>query len=81
VIAEVFPDSPAARAGLQGAQLTPSRRVILGDRIVAVDGRPVRSKDDLRDVFEAAGVGAQVTLTVVRGSAKRQVRVQLVQVD
>ena len=81
VIAEVFPDSPAARAGLQGAQLTPSRRVILGDRIVAVDGRPVRSEDDLRDVFEAAGVGAQVTLTVVRGSAKRQVRVQLVQVD
>ena len=80
-IVEVFPHSPAARAGLQGAQLTRSRRVILGDRIVAVDGKPVRSEDDLRDAFEAAGVGAQVTLAVARGSAKREVRVQLVQVD
>ena len=80
-IAEVLSDGPAAKAGLQGAQLTRSRRVILGDRIVAVDGKPVRSEDDLRDAFEAAGVGAQVTLTVARGTTKRQVRVQLVQVD
>ena len=80
-IAEVAPGGPAARAGLQGAQLTRSRRVILGDRILAVDGKPVRSEDDLRDAFEAAGIGSTVTLTVVRDSTTRQVRVQLVQVN
>ena len=78
-IAEVQPDGPAAKAGLTGAQLTRSRRVVLGDRIVAVDGKPVRSEDDLRDMFEAAGVGASVTLTVMRQSARRDVRVALAQ--
>ncbi len=76
-LAEVQPEGPAARAGLAGAQLTRSRRVILGDRIVAVDGKPVRSEDDARDFFEAAGVGATVTLTVVGQGGRRDVRVAL----
>ncbi len=80
-IAEVAPDGPAGRAGLQGVQVTRTRRLVLGDRIVAVDGKPVKSEDDLRDAFEASGVGKTVTLTVVRNGARRDVRVQLVQVD
>ena len=80
-LADVAPDGPAARAGLQGAQLTRSRRVLLGDRILAVDGKPVRSEDDVRDAFEAAGVGASVTLTVARQGTQRQVRVPLVASD
>ncbi len=79
-IAEVVPDGPAARVGLRGIDLTRTRRVILGDRIVAVDGTPVHSEDDVRDAFEAAGVGKTVTLTVVRDRVKRDVRVMLVQV-
>jgi S1-C subfamily serine protease len=54
---------------------------VLGDRILAVDGKPVRSEDDVRDVFEAAGIGATVTLTIARGDQKRDVRIQLVQVQ
>jgi S1-C subfamily serine protease len=80
-LADVAADGPAGRAGLQGAQLTRSRRVLLGDRILAVNGKPVRSEDDVRDAFEAAGVGATVTLTVARQKASREVRVQLVQAD
>lgn len=80
-IAEVLPDGPAARAGLQGAQITRARRVVLADRIVAVDGKPVKTEDDLRDAFEAAGVGGSVTLTVARDRSRRDVRVQLVAVD
>ena len=41
----------------------------------------MKSEDDLRDAFEAAGVGKTVTLTVVRDTTRRDVRVQLVQVD
>jgi S1-C subfamily serine protease len=66
---------------LQGAQITGGRRVVLGDRIVAVDGKLVRNEDDLRDAFEAAGVGGAVTLTVARGSDRRDVKVELVQLD
>ena len=79
-IAEVVPGGPAARAGLVGVQVTRARRLVLGDRIVAVDGKPVRSEDDVRDLFEAAGLGATVTLTVARADQKREVRLQLVQV-
>ena len=80
-IAEVLPDGPAARAGLQGAQMTRAQRVMLGDRIVAVDGKPVKSEDDLRDAFEAAGVGGNVTLTIVRGRDRRDAKVSLIAVD
>jgi S1-C subfamily serine protease len=78
-IAEIQADGPAAKAGLAGAQLTRSRRVVLGDRIVAVDGKAVRSEDDVRDAFEAAGAGATVVLTVVGQHGRRDVRVALAQ--
>ncbi len=61
--------------------MTRTGRVILGDRIVAVNGKPVRSEDDLLDAFEAAGVGATVTLRVVRDGRGRDVRVPLVPID
>jgi S1-C subfamily serine protease len=80
-IGDVLPDGPAAKAGLQGAQVTRARRVVLGDRIVAVDGKVVRSEDDLRDAFESAGVGATVTITVARDRQRRDVRVPLIAVD
>jgi S1-C subfamily serine protease len=80
-IAEVAPGGPAARAGLQGVRITRTRRLVLGDRIVAVDGKAVRSEDDLLDAFEAAGVGKTVTLTVARGTTRREVKVTLVQVE
>jgi len=80
-IAEVRPDGPAAKAGLQGAQMARGRRVTLGDRIVLVDGKPVKDEDDLRDAFEASGVGGTVTLTVARDRARREVRIQLISID
>ena len=80
-IGEVMPDGPAARAGLQGAQSARGRRVVLGDRIIAVDGKPVKNEDDLRDAFESAGVGGSVTLTVARGRERRDVKVALAALD
>ncbi len=77
----MLPDGPAARAGLQGAQVTRARRVIIGDRIVAIDGKPVKNEDDLRDAFETSGAGTAVTLTVARDRSRREVKVQLIAVD
>lgn len=60
-IEEVYPGAPAEEAGLAA-----------GDRIVAVDGAPVRSFDAARGLL--AGLpGEQVTLTVGRGGETREV--------
>jgi S1-C subfamily serine protease len=71
----------ADQAGLAGITRTSSGRIALGDAIVAVDGKAVRSGDDLYHVFEAAGVGATVSLTVERDGKKRDVTVKLVPLD
>jgi S1-C subfamily serine protease len=80
-IAEVMPNGPAAQAGLQGAENVRGGRVRLGDRIVLVDGKPIKNEDDLRDAFETAGVGGTVTLTVAREDQRRDVKVRLVALD
>jgi S1-C subfamily serine protease len=78
-IQEVTAGSPADRAGLIGLQEGRRRRLRLGDVIVFVDGKRVRSVDDLLYAFEAAGVGSDVALTVTRDGAERNVRVPVIQ--
>jgi S1-C subfamily serine protease len=81
VIRDVAAASPAEQAGLQGLSQTRAGRVVLGDVILAVDGKPVRSLDELLDAFDAAGVGARLTLTVLRDEETRQVHVNLADLD
>jgi S1-C subfamily serine protease len=81
VVYEVRRGSPADQAGLAGITRTSSGRIALGDAIVAVDGKAVRSGDDLYHAFEAAGVGATVSLTVERDGKKRDVTVKLVPLE
>jgi serine protease Do len=63
LIREVMEGSPAALAGL--AQ---------GDLVVAAEGRPVRTIDDLFDALPAAE-GGTVELNVVRGADERTIHV------
>jgi serine protease Do/serine protease DegQ len=56
VIAEVQNHSPAARAGLRP-----------GDVVVAINGRPVHSAEELRARLGVIPVGAEVDLKVLRG--------------
>ncbi|HEV8631560.1 MAG TPA: trypsin-like peptidase domain-containing protein [Thermoanaerobaculia bacterium] len=79
IVQEVAPGSPADRAGLVGLQTTRRGRLSLGDVITAVDGKAVASTDDLLYAFEAAGVGAEVALTVERDRGRRTVRVRVIQ--
>ncbi|HSK92151.1 MAG TPA: M50 family metallopeptidase [Euzebyales bacterium] len=64
-ITEVAPDSPAEAAGLRPQ-----------DRVVAIDGTPVESFEDMRGVV-ASRPGEAVELTYARGSETRTVRVTL----
>ncbi len=70
-IGQVFDNSPAAKAGLHGASSTTSvegREVTVGgDIVIAIDGQPVNSFDDML-VYVAlkTSPGQQVVLTVLR---------------
>jgi 2-alkenal reductase len=62
----VFPNSPAADAGLKQ-----------GDVITEVDGTPVNADTDLAELMLPHQPGDTVTLTVLRGSSKQQIDVKL----
>jgi 2-alkenal reductase len=75
VVVSVLPGSPAERAGLRG--IDPMRGT-LGDVIVAIGGMPVDLATDLTDQLERVGVGNAATLTVMNNGARREVRVNVV---
>jgi S1-C subfamily serine protease len=57
-VADVSAGSPAAHAG-----------VAVGDRIVALDGKPVDGIDDLQKMLDAGHIGRNCELTLLRRSA------------
>lgn len=65
-VIEVLPDSPAAEAGLQRE-----------DIIIAVNGRPVRSQEDVRVAIAQIRPGSKVDLRVVRNREEITVSVTL----
>jgi S1-C subfamily serine protease len=81
LIIRVLPDSPAAKAELRGTERDEDGRLILGDLIVAVDGKPVSKANDLFALLEKHKVGESVTLEVVRDKEKREVTATLGEVD
>jgi S1-C subfamily serine protease len=81
VVYDVQPDTPAEAAGLKGLRVDRSGRASLGDRIVAVDGRPVDTLDELLHAFEEAGVGGKVRLTLEKGGQRRDVSVSLIAIE
>jgi serine protease Do len=66
VVRAVADASPAAVAG-----------IARGDLLIAVQGRPVRSVDDIFDALE--GSEGALTLTVIRNKAERDTELQLLQ--
>lgn len=66
LIEEVYPDTPAAKAGLQ-----------VGDVVTAVDGDPVDARRTLAERLYAYQEGDQVTLTVIRDGEELSIDVTL----
>jgi 2-alkenal reductase len=72
VIVRTLPQSPAAKAGLEGAD---GNGGAVTDFITAANGQPVHSMSDLANILENVGVGKTVKLGVTRDGQSRSVDV------
>ncbi len=81
-VQEVVEDSPADRAGLRGGGRERTFEGVPiqpgGDLIVAIDGTPVESAEDVvRAITQRLLPGQSVELTILRGNLQRTVTVEL----
>jgi S1-C subfamily serine protease len=76
VVLQVYPNSPAARAGLVGCRVQMGA-IILGDILVAMDDRPLQTASDLRQVLSEHQAGDTVRVRVLRNGRIGEAEVQL----
>jgi S1-C subfamily serine protease len=81
MIVRVFPNTPAAAAGLKGAQVDDQGHIILGDVIVAIDDKPVKTGQDLFSVLEQYKPGKTVTVHYVRDGKSQEAKATLAVVE
>jgi S1-C subfamily serine protease len=78
MIAEVRPNSAAAKAGLRGFHRDPeSRRQVYGDVIVEIDGEAIAGIADYERVMSKLKVQQTIVITILRGKQRREVTVTL----
>jgi S1-C subfamily serine protease len=77
LVLEVAPGSGAAEAGVRPTTRNRLGQIELGDVIVAVDNAPVRSSAELMLALERRNPGETVTVTVLRGRQRLDLRVTL----
>lgn len=86
LITALVPEGPAQRAGLRGPQMSIVRRGGFeyrtidrskADLIVSVDGRRVKTADDLLSYIESKKPGDKVVMTVIREDKRMDVTVEL----
>ncbi len=77
IIHYVYPNTAAADAGLLGTQLIGAYRIQLGDQILAIDGRPVRTGAELQQSVIAHAPGETVVLDFIRSGQAGRVEVRL----
>lgn len=78
IVQRVTRGGPADKAGIEGLQQDRRGQLRLGDVIVEVNGKPVRSIGDLFLAFEEIGIGKKAQVTLAREDARRTVSVELI---
>ena len=73
----VYPDSPAHQAGIQPFKRAPDGSLVVGDVIVALNGKPLSSFDELLNALEQHQAGDTVTLSIVREKKRLEQPVRL----
>jgi S1-C subfamily serine protease len=75
IVTVVGPGSPAAQAGLRGVSSTGNPAA--ADIITQVDGRPVRTFEDIAAIIDSHNPGDVIRLTIVRGGQTQNVEATL----
>ena len=78
IVLRTVSGSPAARAGLQGVNVSTGE---LGDVIVAANGQPIRRLADLAEQVEQVGVGKTIELMLRHGRNKTSKTVEVTDVE
>jgi len=76
-VLRVFPNTGAATAGLRAAQRDRRGDLLIGDVIVAVDGKAVASPSTVLSLLDEHEIGDQVKLTMLRDGKRLDATVQL----
>lgn len=76
LVINVLPGSAADRAGIRETKQVRGK-IILGDIILAVNGTPVESYDDLLNELERYNIGDEVALIVLRDDEPTEIKVRL----
>ncbi len=77
LVVEVVSGKAAAKAGIRPTRRDFAGQLILGDVIVAMDGKQIDSVNDLYLVLERYQIGETVTLTILREGKRHEVKVIL----
>lgn len=77
LVLEVNPGSAAERAGMLPTRYDEDGNVVLGDIITAIDGRKIKTGNDLYKILETHQVGDEVRVEVIRSGRKRTIPVKL----
>jgi len=80
LVINVQPGSSADRAGIRGTRQVRGE-IILGDIILALNGVPVETYDDLRNELEHYNIGDEVTLIILRDDDHLKIKVRLEEVE
>jgi S1-C subfamily serine protease len=78
-IVRVYPGMPAAKAGMSGARRSSSREIELGDIIIQVGARKIRSNDDFLSAMEQYKPGDKVTIKTRRDNRERSYKITLIE--
>jgi S1-C subfamily serine protease len=81
LIGSVQPGSPAEQAGLRPSKREANGKVIPGDLIKSMDGKPVDKVNDLFDALDEHKVGDSVKLGILRDGKKIEVSVMLAEIE
>jgi len=71
VLLEVYPNSPAEKAGLKGMTRDRYGRILLGDIILTIDGSPIRDYDDIYNAFDEKKPGDTIDIVYLRDGEER----------
>jgi S1-C subfamily serine protease len=77
----VEPNSPAAKAGLRGTSRSPEAGIVYGDVIQKIDGRAIKTTEDIFAAISRHKPGETISLTYYRDGETHDVQIQLAAPD